>query len=139
MKNILLLLSIVLLSSCTRNYYIENVSLDYSKYTKQGFFITESPTVQFNYEPIASLYTFVYSGKDKKWSKENSMKNQGTDYFSLENNNIRKAKYSDGIEAIYQEAMKKGADGIINITYDVVYNKGIVDYVCVKGMAIKRK
>lgn len=136
MKKILLLLSIFLFSSCVRNFYIENVSLDYSQYTKQGFFITESPTAPFDYEPIASLYTFVYSGKDKEWAKNNKS-NMRKDPFS---EGYRMATYSDGIESIYQDAIKKGADGIININYNVTYNKeGGVDHIIVKGMAIKRK
>lgn len=120
MKKILLLLGFVaLLSGCGRGYYIDNVSLDYSQYTKEGFFITEASSVSFDYEPVASVYTFVYSGTEKgKW---------------------KRATYVDGVKAVYNEAKQKGANGIINLKYDVTYDKnGAVSYVYVKGMAIKR-
>lgn len=133
MKRILLLLTIVLLSSCCgRNFYIKTVSLDYSKYLKKGFFMTESPSVSFEYEPIASLQSIVYSGRDKGRSKK-----KGNDFYSLENE-IRWATHDDGLEAIYQEARQKGANGIINITYTSIYDKeGGIDYIIVRGMAIQ--
>lgn len=38
-KTFLLLLTIIALSSCvTRSYYVETGSIDYSQYTKEGFF-----------------------------------------------------------------------------------------------------
>ena len=69
-KTFLLLLTIIALTSCGRNYYIQNESIDYSQYTKAGFFITEASAVSFDYEPVASVYTFVYSGNEKgKWKR----------------------------------------------------------------------
>lgn len=120
MKKILTLLCIITLSSCGRNYYIQNESIDYSQYVKQDFFITEASSVSFSYEPVASVYTFVYTGKEKS--------------------KLKRATYKDGIEAICKEAKQKGANGIINLKYDAIYDKksGIVDYVYIKGMAIKR-
>lgn len=119
-KTFLLLSIILLLSSCGRNYYIQNESIDYHQYTKADFFITEASSVSFDYEPVASVYTFVYSGNEKgKW---------------------KRATYVDGVEAVYNDAKQKGANGIINLKYDVTYDKnGAVNYVYVKGMAIKRK
>lgn len=120
MKKILLLLTIITLSSCGRSYYIQNESIDYNKYTQEGFFITEASAVPFDYTPVASVYTFVYSGVQKgKW---------------------KRATYIDGINAIYNDSKQKGANGIINLKYDVTYDKdGVVSYVHVKGMAIKKK
>lgn len=118
-KTFLLLLTIIALTSCGRNYYIQNESIDYSQYTKAGFFITEASAVSFDYEPVASVYTFVYSGNEKgKW---------------------KRATYIDGVEAVYNDAKQKGANGIIYLKYDVTYDKnGAVNYIYVKGMAIKK-
>lgn len=134
-KTFLLLSSILLLSGCvTRSYYIETGSIDYSQYVKEGFFITEASSVSFNYEPVASVYTIVYSGKEKGWAKTHKSKENPfpSDY--------RKANYVDGIDAIYKDAVSKGANGIIGLKYNAVHTKeGYLDYVQVEGMAIKKK
>ena len=36
--------------------------------------MTEAPSVSFNYEPVASVYTIIYSGEDKEWAKKNKSK-----------------------------------------------------------------
>lgn len=133
-KTFLLLLTITALSSCvTRSYYVETGSIDYSQYTKEDFFMTEASSVSFNYEPIASVYTTVYSGEDKEWAKKNKSKENPFP------SNRRKATYTEGIDAIYRDAASKGANGIIGLKYDAIYDKeGYLDYVYVKGMAIKR-
>lgn len=134
-KTFLLLLTIIALSSCvTRSYYVETGSIDYSQYTKEGFFITEASAVSFDYEPVASVYTIVYSGEDKEWTKKHKSKENPFP------SNRRKASYSDGVDAIYKDAISKGANGIMGLKYHSIHTKdGLLDYVHVEGMAIKKK
>lgn len=134
-KTFLLLLTITALSSCvTRSYYIETGSIDYSQYTKEGFFMTEASSVSFNYEPVASVYTIVYSGEDKEWAKKHKSKENPFP------SNRRRASYSDGIDAIYKDTVSKGANGIVGLKYHTIYTKdGLLDHVYVEGMAIKKK
>lgn len=135
MKKILLLLSIIALSSCvTRSYYIENGSIDYSQYTKEGFFITEASSVSFNYEPVASVYTIIYSGDDKEWAQKNKSKENPFP------SKWRRPTYAEGVDVIYKDAISKGANGIIGLKYHSVHTKeGYLNYIYVEGMAIKRK
>lgn len=60
----------VLLPSCGPTYSVVTGYIDYSKYSDQGFFITEAPTVPFDYTPIGSMSVTEYSGKDKEYVVE---------------------------------------------------------------------
>lgn len=68
MKNLFyILLAVLLFTSCSMYKSInETVVIDYSRYTSQGFFITESNSVSFDYKPIGSVVTVVKGTKKKK-------------------------------------------------------------------------
>lgn len=133
-KVFLLLLTTIALSSCVvRSYYVEKGSIDYSQYTKEGFFMTEAPSVSFNYEPVASVYAIIYSGEDKEWAKKNKSKENPFP------SKRRKPTYTEGIDVIYKDAISKGANGIMGLKYHAIHTDGYLDYVHVEGMAIKKK
>ena len=68
------------------------------------------------------------SGQKKHKSKENPFPS-----------NRRRATYTDGIDAIYKDAVSKGANGIIGLKYHAIYDGIYLDYIYVEGMAIKKK
>lgn len=139
MKSIFLLSMLVLLSmtGCvTRIYTIQQSTIDYSEYTKSGFYISESSNINFDFEPISSVNTTVFSGSKKGWSEEKKQLGIKDGYWG----DWKKASYVDALDNLYKEAKKLGANGIINLTYEATYTKeGTIDFVYVKGMAIKRK
>lgn len=130
-KIIISAVSVLLLSSCaiTGPYYREySNSIDYSKYSKKGFFITESNSVSFDYIPVATVYCVIHDGYVRIVDgKEYQI--QGETYKSKD---IEwKIGYADTtLEKLYQESHKLGADGIINLQFS--NNRA-------SGMAIKRK
>lgn len=62
------LLSIILTGCGPTAQYIERVDfLDYSEYSKEGFFITESNSVSFDYIPLGSIAVYMYAGEGGNW------------------------------------------------------------------------
>lgn len=97
--------------------------LDYSRYTKDGFFITESNSVSFDYEPIASISVDMYDGKVAN-----------TNYWGFPDA-IR------GLELLVQKAKYSKGNGIINLKIEPFSVKS-ANYqrsgIRLTGMAIKR-
>lgn len=156
----------VLLSSCADKilYSVTAVSVDYSSYAERGFFMTESNSVNFDYQPIGSIYVQTSSGYDSTGIKQPKQKNymySSNQYSSstriIYNDELRtEAKIKTGpwrsvgfvtaIEVLYKKSIELGADGLINLNRTYVpaqYSKngGIIypDKVIITGMAIKRK
>ena len=155
MKKILMLLMVVgLFSSCGINKlpYTSNIYvLDYKYFTEKGFFITESNSVNFDYEPVGSISVLISSGyvkSEKELAKQNSKKSFDDSLYPFVNSYGSKfiaANYNDALDMIYDEAKAQGGNGVINLktaSYPAVYNeKGILlseSYITVSGMVIKK-
>jgi uncharacterized protein YbjQ (UPF0145 family) len=130
MKTIKFLLFIAIvsfLSGCQVSYPAITYStfIDYSFYTKKRFFMSESSSVNFDYNPVGSVAgvsRIIGSSPGSIALNQNS------------------ASVEDALDAAYEEAVKQGANGIINLTYDYTFSPdGYIARVVVKGMAIKRK
>lgn len=88
-----ILLLTISLTSCNMMPYVKSVGyIDYSMYDN-GFFITESNSVQFEYKPLGSISTLIISGY------------HGSQYIA--------ASAQDGVTSLVEEAMKKKGNGII--------------------------
>jgi len=88
------------------------VMIDYSKYIREGFYLSESPCVDFSYTPVATVIVRL-----------------GT-YDS----NVEKA-----FEKFVEESKLNGADGIINLNYTILPdNKGEASDYIIKGMLIHK-
>jgi hypothetical protein len=131
MKQFLILLTATLLMGCSVKHIYTATSqvLDYEKYSKQGFFITESNSVSFDYTPIGSVVVRVFSG----------YVNEGTEYVKkfksngtyTENPTIRAGEWkdcdlNDAFTQLYKEAISKGANGVINLKYE--FSPSFSDY-----------
>lgn len=149
-KYLVLVLITALLSSCAAKYPYKRYStvVDFEKYTSQGFFITESNSVSFDYNPIGSVSAVIESGYEVIGSKVND---QRDDVYSFKSTNVKYGDYidtniNDVIEEIVIIADEAGADGIINL--NIQYESGVYGkygsvvrppmYIAT-GMAIKRK
>lgn len=143
----------VLLSSCADKilYSITAVSVDYSSYAERGFFITESNSVNFDYQPIGSIYVQTSSGYDSTGIKQPKQKisiydEQYNTKIKIKTGPWRSVGFVTAIEVLYKKSIELGADGLINLNRTYVpaqYSKngGIMypDKVIITGMAIKRK
>lgn len=131
MKKILptLIIVAIAISSCSPvAYQALTYSIDYSKYSNDGFFITESQSVNFDYKPIASV------GSDIKPGYLTSKDGSGNVY--------TEATADDAIAYLVVQAKKVGADAIIGLKIQIS-NIGGSSYTnttsySASGMAIKR-
>lgn len=145
MRKILLLIALsAIVCSCAtvdfRTPYVKSHGvIDYSDYLSKGFFITESNSVNFDYEPIGSVTSVVKSG----WEVLNQTKQRVTSvddvYGSYNRSKVKYGDYvsatlEDAIEDLYSAAIALGANGVIN--FRVTSTEG--EYVA-SGMLIKRK
>ncbi len=157
----------LLLSSCVTQKIpaVKEASIvDYKKYWDQGFFITESPSISFEYIPIGAVTVNLQDGYEaiaNNNTNNTAEKKTGWASRSRGAQSAATAKYTDklarfslydAIDMAVAKAKENGADGLINVSIDIArvttskqttYG-GTADtgsgygYV-VKGMAIKRK
>lgn len=157
-KLLLLFAAVTFLSSCSVKksmYTTEASSVDYTPYTEKGFFITESNSVGFDYEPISSVVASTKSGytdKKKKMAHShhrlNSKKNikQGVSNEDIESGAFKIASSEDALNELYNQALSHRADGIINLKILFSIIPGInekgqlidIEMYHASGMAIKR-
>lgn len=148
-KVIIIFATVALLMSCNVYRYPYSstiVVFDYSEYAQKGFFITESNSVSFEYEPVSSIMAVVESGYEVLESRSGTSEDVVYGSFTT-------TKYGDyvsasaqmAIDELYKSAINMGADGIINfkIVYTPYsyYNGKVISYesYLASGMAIKRK
>jgi hypothetical protein len=144
-KIILVISALFILSSCASipvnrvQYKRYHGAIDYSVYTARGFFITESNSVSFGYEPIGSVYAVVKSGWEvlNRTTKRNTSDDEvyGTSTkVKINYGEYINADLNDAIEELYLGCIELEADGVINFSF----SEWDGEYV-VSGMAIKRK
>ena len=106
----------MLLSGCFSSYKSTSSIVKYV--TNNNFFMSESNSVSFDYQPIGSVRSLVTSG--------------------YERNKFIKVTPEEALQVLYMEAEKNGANGIINLKIEYHYSKGTIEAVSASGMAIKR-
>lgn len=144
--NVLIAAAALIMSGCspiirTPEEFSSGIT-DYSIFAKKGFFITESNSVNFEYQPIGSVYVKQQAGyevlsntaKQKVYSDDvtggqltkdfNTMK-IGSTFIPLDINR--------GLKEIYIQSEKAGSNGIINLKI-THWNGGY----SITGMAIKK-
>jgi uncharacterized protein YbjQ (UPF0145 family) len=113
-----------------RHPYLESISpIDYSEYTKSGFFLTESNSVSFDYNPIGNISATITSGYVGK--------------------QFVKATYEDALQLLHENAREMKANGIINLKFSYSIGDHVVNNfdtqnnyyssITASGMAIRRK
>lgn len=137
---------LLFVTSCTTYkipYRRYSVAIDFSAYAQKGFFITESNSVSFPYEPVGSISAVVSSGYEIL-NSENLKSNDDVygSYNKIKYGKMIYASVNDAIDELYNSARSLGADGIINFSFEYVpvsYYKYVPDSYVVSGMAIRRK
>ncbi|HWK58145.1 MAG TPA: hypothetical protein VNQ80_12435 [Parapedobacter sp.] len=126
-------------------------AIDYKRFNDQGFFITESNSVNFEYTPISSVSALFTNGWIEKEvvdeNKPKKLKRHKDDVYNTEGPKMKQVYVRgtpDGVtDLLVEEAMKMGGDGIINFKYSAeVYidkdgNAKVYGW-SASGMAIKR-
>lgn len=127
----------VFLSGCASRAVWHTVSIDYTSYYNEGFFITESNSVSFDYEPVGSFVTTVISGTVRQ-----TQRHRGRNVTRTVN---KVMDHSDALNELVYQCKQKGADAVINVKYRVLHkaksydpNNTETSYE-ISGMAIKRK
>lgn len=120
MKRILFLLFLIpLLSSCVSMEQITTTEfIDYSRFHKNGLYITEANNVDFDYAPVGSVISVTRGAFRNIWS------------FSVDKDKA--------LSEIGKQLKAKGADGLINMRVSNNYVNSYY-YTTITGMAIKRK
>jgi hypothetical protein len=151
MKSLNLYIAIIiaiLFSSCSSftevlpRHKFESGFLDYSKYSSEGFFITESNTVPFNYVPIGSLSVSEHSGTVYETLKVRTK--DGTKLYEVDEENPsikrrvtkpyrKEISIESALEAFVNKARTVGANGVINLRFH--YGD---DQIIISGMIINR-
>lgn len=136
-----------LLTSCApKVLYTKYVGfVDYSAYQDKGMFLTESNSVNFEYNAIGSVTSVVYSGKAIVSQSEQIENNDIYGEHRTVQNKMgwKVASPEDALEAAVAQVASKGGDGLINIkitpTTEIDASKTTRSGFLVTGMAIKRK
>ncbi|MCB6972538.1 MULTISPECIES: YbjQ family protein [Butyricimonas] len=131
-----LLLSVLLVGCIPTQRMTRVITLDLTKYTKLGFFITEANLVNQEYDPIGLVSVYLESGKEVSVTKK-----EGGDPVYGQDIVIKKGKFIDAsleeaLEMMYNEAHSKGANAIINLKYSYDSTLGSWE---VTGMMVKMK
>ncbi|MDE7466714.1 MAG: hypothetical protein K2M59_09915 [Muribaculaceae bacterium] len=130
--------------SCYPKSHDEVYYLDYSALNRQGFYITESDVVAFDFDPVGSVLLIQHSGyEDIVISKDpyqmDSPKGYTDDIYGSGNVKKKKsykaASVPGALSSLSQVAKDLGADGVINLKFSGDAVRGIA----VSGMLIKRK
>nr|DAO98116.1 MAG TPA: Putative heavy-metal-binding protein [Caudoviricetes sp.] len=119
--------------------------IDYSAFTQQGIYVTESNSVNFDYEAIGSICAEELGG----WiSKKSSEYSDPKEEYYLGSSFSKKIYVKPDIQEAFKKLMDKlsqsGANGLINMRIeftkelDIVGKQVTVDKIIVSGMAIKR-
>jgi uncharacterized protein YbjQ (UPF0145 family) len=154
-KSILLLLTTVLMAGCYPirfSYHQSSVVLDYSEYTKRGFFLTEANSVSFEYQALGSIFAKVTSGYEIL--SETSRTGMSDDLYGATASVKRKVKYGnykqaytdDALKVLYAKAREINANGVINLQFTYTpaeydLKTGLMTYpdgVIITGMAIRK-
>ena len=151
MKRLLIALTLfsMLAMGCSPAGIYSLTAVDYNRFSEDGFFISESNSVNFEYEPISSVMAAVTSGyvREEIIAENTPNKKYKDDVYGSTNTKGKmrhvKATPDYVTDILVEEAKAKNANGIINFKFEPIreYSKllgwQIVGY-SASGMAIKR-
>lgn len=139
------LLLAVAMASCMPEFTNKVYYTDYSNLSNQGFFVTESNSVSFDYKTIGSMVLQQESGQTKVRVQKEKDKKKPTGFDDIygedrpQKQPKTKSKYklatAQGALADFaEEAKQRGANGVIGLK--ITYGPGAA--VIVSGMIIKK-
>ena len=146
-KALFLLVSMFIFASCA-TYQPAPKSfismIDYSTFTKQGIYVTESNSVNFDYEAIGSICVEELGGwVSKKKSEYSDPKEQYYIGSGMRNKVYIQPDIQEAFKKLMDKLSQSGANGLINMRIEFtteldLTSKLTIDKIIVSGMAIKR-
>lgn len=141
MKKVLLFpLIMLLLASCTSVHlpapYSRFTIVDYSVFARNGIFVTESNSVNFDYTSIGRVDSRSVGG----WVRNDGLKepiNIKEDYFLNPQGrvkNYQRPSLDEAFEVLIENMKKIGANGILNLKIETNSESIIVTGVAIKKM-----
>lgn len=117
-------------------YSVRGYTIDFSKYSDDGFFITEATSVSFEYKPIAAVMIEAKSGfevigtkKRKIIEDDGTVRTVDADKYG----NFKFADIDDCFVKLHKIAKDKGANAVMNVKIDIIDSRWIVT-----GMLIEK-
>ena len=130
---------IALLSSCKASFYQYYYVVDFKSYHEQGFFITESNSVNFEYNPVGSV-SVLAGGFVESIPRKNKEEYGNSPKYELSKGGGKFLLTTDGAMSIFVDKCKElNADGVINFVIVTMIDKNDIPSHRLSGMAIKRK
>lgn len=120
-KSIIILLSTILLSSCsvTQYYDLSSFSVDLNDFEVQGIFVTNGDLADKEYKSLGFVVATCYPGYDANNQVKLSKPTREDDLYSQPgtsvNPNLRQCAYQDLFNELIIQAKKLNANGIINL------------------------
>lgn len=136
---LIFLISIICLSSCGVPRQMYSTTIDLTKYTDQNFLIIEGTEVGQAYKPLGIVIAEIYSGHKVEMTTSPSKATDDIYGSSITHTGkYVRASLAEGIELLYQEALKKKANAIINLKYQYINaTKNTLDGWQVTGLAVE--
>jgi hypothetical protein len=149
MKKYFIALSLIaMLTGCVTTKLPEPYSyssiIDYSALTEQGYFVTESNSVSFEYQGIGSVFATSVGGWTKKTTTKKRTDHDSGMYYSATESTTTKYYYvhpdiNEAFNKLSRKLKELNADGIINLRFEFYGNgQDSQSKIAVTGMAIKR-
>lgn len=137
----------VLFSSCApKVLYTSNVGfVDYSSYQNEGIFLSESNSVNFEYDAIGSVTAVVFSGEAVLSQTQHVDKDEMYGEYTTVKNKMgwKTARPEDALNEAVTQVKSRGGNGLINIkitpTTEMTASKVVRSGFLVSGMVIKRQ
>lgn len=137
MKKVLSFLVLVLfMTSCmtTNKYSVYTTFTDFRPYIDKGFYLSIYPETPYECDYIGHIEAIVSSGGDT------SLGSKKTSLAGPAKGNYHVASTEEAIEAVYNQASKAGANGVVDLKFTYAEDAyGNVISTTARGVAIKKK
>ena len=136
---LLVVFALLSLTSCVmQRYTVVSTSFEYKKYIEKGFYVSELSDTAFEYTPIGSSASTVYSGNYKATKEEKEkLKKESTSL--VQTSPYKLATHEAALDALYEECIKVGANGVLKLQFSTSYNNaGVIHSITATGISIKK-
>lgn len=132
MKKFTLLVFIALAACSAPQYMLQTVTTDFSAYTRQGFTFSTT-TINQAFTPVGMVEAVCFEGVV---AGERTKDLRDPLYITPQRGNIALCTTPDLVDALYQEATRLNANGVINLEFSTQLINGREAFVA-RGEAVR--